>query len=201
MGPGSHPCCDGITQGSDNLNTHILRVYRYLVKNKPISMTSVTILRRLLRIRIRLKIVNRVQSSFLMKKKLTLYQFILQNNQLTFETHTQYVWPFEQAYINVLRNWDDFSKSIRFSRFLGGFRFGSGCPGPGCGFELVPSGILTVCNMNENSTSRRSQRDVVYLGWPIALSHLSPNAGEGGNGGLRGIGQWVQLSLSCAHGA
>ncbi len=29
--------------------------------------------------------------------------------------------------------------------------------------------------------SRCSQRDVVYLGWPIALSYMSPNAGRGGS--------------------
>ncbi len=34
--------------------------------------------------------------------------------------------------------------------------------------------------------SRGSQRDVVYLGWPIAPSYMSPNAGEGDGG-------WVQL--------
>jgi hypothetical protein len=35
-----------------------------------------------------------------------------------------------------------------------------------------------------------SQRDVVYLGWPIAPSYMSPNAG---GGGLQGLNQWVQL--------
>ncbi len=34
--------------------------------------------------------------------------------------------------------------------------------------------------------SQGSQRDVVYLGWPIAPSYMSPN------GGLRGLSQWVQ---------
>ncbi len=33
------------------------------------------------------------------------------------------------------------------------------------------------------------QRDVVYLGWPIASFYMSPNAG----GGLRRLSQWVQL--------
>ncbi len=33
------------------------------------------------------------------------------------------------------------------------------------------------------------RRDVVYLGWPIAPSYMSPNAGWG----LRGLSQWVQL--------
>ncbi len=37
---------------------------------------------------------------------------------------------------------------------------------------------------------RESQTDVVYLGWPIAPSYMSPNAG---GGGLRGLSQWVQL--------
>jgi len=35
------------------------------------------------------------------------------------------------------------------------------------------------------------QRDVVYLGWPIASSYISLNAG---GGGLRGLCQWVQLN-------
>ncbi len=38
---------------------------------------------------------------------------------------------------------------------------------------------------------RGSQRDVVYLGWPIAPSYMSPNAGGGWE--LRGLSQWVQL--------
>ncbi len=38
------------------------------------------------------------------------------------------------------------------------------------------------------------QRDVVNLGWPIAPSYMSPNAGSGG-GGLRGLSQWVQLYI------
>ncbi len=41
---------------------------------------------------------------------------------------------------------------------------------------------------------RGSQRDVVYLGWPIASSLMSPNAGGwGGFGGVGGHSQWVQL--------
>ncbi len=39
---------------------------------------------------------------------------------------------------------------------------------------------------------RRLQGDVVYLGWPIAPSYMSPNAGGGGTG-LRGLSQWEQL--------
>jgi hypothetical protein len=35
---------------------------------------------------------------------------------------------------------------------------------------------------------RGLQRDVVYLGWPIAPSQMSPNAG-----GVRGLSQWVQV--------
>jgi hypothetical protein len=41
--------------------------------------------------------------------------------------------------------------------------------------------------------SRGLQRDVVYLGWPKAASHMSPYAGEGGE--LRGLSQWVQLYI------
>ncbi len=42
-----------------------------------------------------------------------------------------------------------------------------------------------------------SQRDVVHLGWPIASSYMSPNAGVGVE--LRGLSQKVQLCT--AHGA
>ncbi len=38
---------------------------------------------------------------------------------------------------------------------------------------------------------RGLQRDVDYLGWPIAALYMSPNARVGGE--LRGLGQWVQL--------
>ena len=37
---------------------------------------------------------------------------------------------------------------------------------------------------------RGSQRDVVYLGWPIAPSYMSPNWG---GGGVTGSQQWVHL--------
>ncbi len=37
---------------------------------------------------------------------------------------------------------------------------------------------------------RGLQRDIVYFGWPIAPTYMSPNVGEGG---LQGISQWVQL--------
>ncbi len=37
---------------------------------------------------------------------------------------------------------------------------------------------------------RGSQKDIVYLGWPIAPSYMSPNAR---GGGLRCLCQWVQL--------
>ncbi len=40
---------------------------------------------------------------------------------------------------------------------------------------------------------RGLQRDVVYLGWPIASSYMSPNWGEGG-GRVQGLSQWVPLS-------
>jgi hypothetical protein len=43
-----------------------------------------------------------------------------------------------------------------------------------------------------------SQRDVVYLFWPIAPSYRSPNAGgEGGGGG----GEISAIEYHCAHGA
>jgi hypothetical protein len=43
----------------------------------------------------------------------------------------------------------------------------------------------------QSKTTRRSQRDVVYSGCPIAPSYVSPNGG-GGEGGLS---QWVQLCI------
>ncbi len=36
---------------------------------------------------------------------------------------------------------------------------------------------------------RGLQRDVVYFDWPIAPSFMSPNAGDGGGGGVRGLRQ------------
>ncbi len=39
--------------------------------------------------------------------------------------------------------------------------------------------------------NRRLQRDVVYLGWPIVPSYMSPSAGLRGSCG--GLSQWVQL--------
>ncbi len=38
--------------------------------------------------------------------------------------------------------------------------------------------------LHQRFKSRGLQRDVVYLGWPIAPSYMSPNAGEGGGGGV-----------------
>jgi hypothetical protein len=38
-----------------------------------------------------------------------------------------------------------------------------------------------------NTCLRGSQRDVVFLGWPIAPSYMSPSAGGGGV--LRGLSQ------------
>ncbi len=38
---------------------------------------------------------------------------------------------------------------------------------------------------------RGFQRDVVYLGWPIAPSYMSPTSGGGWE--LRGLSHWVQL--------
>ncbi len=45
--------------------------------------------------------------------------------------------------------------------------------------------------------SRGSQRDVVYLGWPIAHSYMSPKAGAGRGGRLGASAN----EYSCAHGA
>ncbi len=46
---------------------------------------------------------------------------------------------------------------------------------------------------SQRGATRRAQRDVVYLGWPIAPSYMSPNAG------VRSC--WVSANeYSCAHG-
>ncbi len=37
-----------------------------------------------------------------------------------------------------------------------------------------------LCIQHKMVESRRLQKDVVYLGWPIAPSYMSPNAGGGG---------------------
>ncbi len=49
-------------------------------------------------------------------------------------------------------------------------------------------------NAETESSSRQGvQRDVVYLGWSIAPSCKSRNAGGGMSGKLRGLSHWVQL--------
>jgi hypothetical protein len=44
---------------------------------------------------------------------------------------------------------------------------------------------------------RGSLRDVVYLGWPIAPSYMSPNVG--GGGGCVGLRSLSQNEYNCAH--
>ncbi len=48
------------------------------------------------------------------------------------------------------------------------------------------------CIIGIFNEGRGSQRDVVYLGWPIAPSYLSPNAGVAGS---QTLSQWVQLCI------
>jgi hypothetical protein len=58
-------------------------------------------------------------------------------------------------------------------------------PPPGCCYpEKTDFGFIL---------TRGSQRDVVYICWPIAASYTSPICG---GGGLRGLSQWVQLYTS-----
>ncbi len=52
------------------------------------------------------------------------------------------------------------------------------------------SGRTSWCLLSLSLNHRGSQRDVIYLGWPIAPTYMSPNAG---GGGLQGLSQWVQL--------
>ncbi len=62
--------------------------------------------------------------------------------------------------------------------------------------------VLLIIPFKQNSRSletlsQGSQRDVVYLGWPIAPSYMSPNAAvRGGGFRFRGL-----RKCSCAHGA
>ncbi len=56
--------------------------------------------------------------------------------------------------------------------------------------------IIVYCTVYiEYQRSRESQRNVVYLGWPIALSYMSPNAEGRGNCGVSAN------EYSCSHGA
>jgi hypothetical protein len=59
---------------------------------------------------------------------------------------------------------------------------------------------MVTSSLNEISTAKECwwlvmrmywQIDVVYLGWPIMSSHISPNAGGGAK--LLDLSQWVQL--------
>ncbi len=52
---------------------------------------------------------------------------------------------------------------------------------------------LTVGNLSVCPFSWGSQRYVVYLGWQIAPSYMSPKCGGRGGGGLQGLSQWAQL--------
>ncbi len=58
----------------------------------------------------------------------------------------------------------------------------------GLGLSLVPHFCIS-----PSVPARSSKRDVVYLGWLIAPSYMSPN--EGGGGESRGLSLWVQLYI------
>jgi hypothetical protein len=53
-----------------------------------------------------------------------------------------------------------------------------------------------LCFLVSRVVCRGLQRDVVYLGWPIASSYMSPNAGDGRGGCGVSANEY-----SCAHGA
>ncbi len=53
-------------------------------------------------------------------------------------------------------------------------------------FKEIPLDVLTAPGIRVSRGGRGLQRDVVYLGWPIAPSCMSPNAGSH-------LSQWVQL--------
>ncbi len=56
---------------------------------------------------------------------------------------------------------------------------------------ILPAVSTRKGNIVVRPDPRRLQRDVVYLGWPIALSYMSLNTGGGGE--LRGLSPWVVL--------
>ncbi len=59
-------------------------------------------------------------------------------------------------------------------------------------FYILSSMVFPSWRRFLNPSAWGSQRDVVYLGWPIAPSYMSPkNAVRGGGG--QGLSQWVQL--------
>jgi hypothetical protein len=60
--------------------------------------------------------------------------------------------------------------------------------------ELSMENVLDIINMWIQY--RKLHRDVVYLGWPIAPSYMSPKAGRGA---LRGLIQWIQLYAEMAE--
>ncbi len=66
----------------------------------------------------------------------------------------------------------------------------------GVGFKICY--VTLSFDMLTNVLPRGSQRNVVYLGWPIAPSYMSPNAG--GRGGRRFAGS-QPMSTACEHGA
>jgi hypothetical protein len=71
-----------------------------------------------------------------------------------------------------------------------------GVEGAGSGGTADPQlfqcpGTLREPAASEKEQGRGLQRDVVYLGWPIAPSYMSPNAE--GRGELQDLSQWVQL--------
>ncbi len=82
---------------------------------------------------------------------------------------------------------------------------GGGCGLPGPGDQPQPASYsrqvsrvsfcrIWMCSNPFWSVNRGLQRYVVYLGWPIAPSYMSPNAeGEGGRLWPWGLSQWVQL--------
>ncbi len=63
------------------------------------------------------------------------------------------------------------------------------------GCHLLQAGGFS-CSLEVLHGGQGSQRDVAYLGWPIAPSYMSHNAGGGGGEGrMRGLSQWVQLCI------
>ncbi len=87
--------------------------------------------------------------------------------------------------------WTDFPPPRIFPSWWGGFFFyHSAISPPGWGFSrnnFVKLGTVRISKLYIycyttawwGQTDRGSQRDVVYLGWPIAPSYMSPKGGGG----------------------
>ncbi len=54
-------------------------------------------------------------------------------------------------------------------------------------FSILSDRRARNTSSNRSEANRGSQRDVVFLGWPISALVMSPNWGEGGKRGISGV--------------